>query len=87
MRGWRSWPRSRASRGWTSRESSPLLLGRCDDAESRPGSCGGIEQTLARRPDTDPAWVVLPRRACKKIIDAGLTHLAAIPGLQSLNLE
>ena len=64
-----------------------MLLGRCDDAESRAGSCGVIEQNLARRPDTDAALVVLPHRGCTKVTDVGLTHLAKIPGLQSLNLE
>ena len=52
-----------------------MLLGRCDDPESWPGSWGGIEQNLSGRPGTDAAWVVLPRRGCTKITDAGRAHL------------
>ena len=77
MRGWRTWPRSRACRGWTSGEWSPMLLGRSDGPECWPGSWGGREQNLAHRPGTDAAWVVLPSRLCYKITDAGRTLLRA----------
>ena len=63
-----------------------MLLGRCDDSESWPDSWGGIEQNLGRRPGTDAALVVLPRRHCQRVTDAGLEHLAKIQGLQSLEL-
>ena len=65
---------------------SPLLLGQSHDPERWPGSWSGIEQNLARRPGTDAAWVVLPRRGCKQVTDAGLAHLAKIPGLQRVDL-
>ena len=66
---------------------SPLLLGLSDGPESWSGSWGGIERNLARRTGTDTAgWVMLPRRRCVRITDAGLAHLAKIEGLQSLNL-
>ena len=64
-----------------------MSLGRSVDPERWPGLWGGIEQSLAGRPCTDAAWVVLARRHCPHVTDAGLTHLATIQGLQSLKLR
>ena len=86
MPGWRTWPRSRASRACTYRESWRMLLGRSVDPEGWPGSWGGIEQNLAGRPGTDAARVLVPCRRCQRVTDAGLEHLAKIQGLQSLEL-
>ena len=57
-----------------------------DVPESSAGSWSGIEQNLAPSVGTDAAWAMLPRRRCNQITDAGLAHLAKIPGLQSLDL-
>ena len=57
-----------------------------DVPESWAGSWSGIEQNLAPSVGTDAAWVVLPRRGCDQITDAGLADLATIPSLRSLDL-